>query len=116
MRNLILYQTHIQKLLENSNNFAIAYYLDEFSKLIIIIDSEFKILLFSYENLDVFSNFTMKQYLELELLLGVNSEGIDFLNELMSESEGRELDYQNSPIKFLMEYVKTYSKNFNQRV
>ena len=107
MRNLILHQIHVQNLLKNDskidNLHPIGYWLDEFSKILVIIDSEFKILIFSYENSDPFSNFTLKRTIELEEVLSRNSQGLEILSYLMSFiSETPEIDLSNSAIKILI--------------
>lgn len=109
MRNLILHQTHIQSLLgvnTDSNTFPMGYWLDEFSKVLCILDSELKILIFSYENSDAFSNFTLKKTVELEMILG-SGDGFEILTSLMNfvnshGDQSRSIDITNSLIKLLI--------------
>jgi hypothetical protein len=116
MRNLILHQTHLQSLLRgentnttnstNSNAFPIGYWLDEFSKILCILDSELKIQIFSYENSDAFSNFTLKKTVELEMILG-SGEGFEILTYLMdfvstNLDNKLNIDITNSLVKLLI--------------
>ena len=101
MRNLILHQTHIQTLFLKEHSFPISWHLDEFSKLLIVLDSELKILMYSYESSDVFSNFKLIKAIDLEELLVSDSNSMEILNEIMTECEG-DIDVKNSKIKFFL--------------
>lgn len=69
MRNLILNQTYsfsIYNLISENSQNILAVHFDEFSKNLTIIDKEFKIYIFNYE--DIFSKFTLLKTIELDAI------------------------------------------------
>lgn len=91
MRNLILFQNHIQNLIKTTK--PLGFYIDEFSKLIVILDSNLVISIFSYEDKDSFSNFSLKHSIELDSVLDFK-----ILEELMEQGD----DFEKSFVKLIL--------------
>lgn len=109
MRNLILYQTHIFNLI---NTEPLGYHLDEFSKILVILDKNMNILIYQYE--DVFTNFKLIRTLEFDAIF---SNNMDLLNELISEPEIKFLFYKNEEesIHLILKSGKYIKINSNEK-
>lgn len=91
MRNLIVNQTYqfsLFNLINENPQKIIAYHFDEFSKNLTVLDKEFKIFIFNYD--DVFTKFKLLNTIELDAIL---YDRFDILEEISSS--------ENS-IKFLL--------------
>jgi hypothetical protein len=78
MRNLILHQTNLFTLIQSE---PIGFYIDEFSKVVVVLNKMLQIQIFKYD--DMFSNFREENTIELEMLLYKDH---DTLNDLKTHS------------------------------
>lgn len=87
MRNLSLFQANLFSLIpaEPWN-----FYIDEFSKIIVILDKDLKIHVFQYD--DIFSIFNAIKVIELDALL---YKDLEFIEELNSNKSVKYLLYKN---------------------
>jgi hypothetical protein len=76
MRNLILWQTNISTLIPDK---IIGFYIDEFSKVIVVLDKELRINIFQYE--DIFSNVNNVKTIFLDSTLSNDMETLEDLNK-----------------------------------